>query len=84
MTIVSFPTELIRKILRKLDATPRFSVYLEALARCVQKQRDSAALIDWWDRNNGKVECQNAELDFIWFLNNITVTCCRPASTTTA
>lgn len=44
MTVIAFPDEIIRRFLERLDQSPRFSSYLDALVYCARKEIDPNAL----------------------------------------
>lgn len=73
MTVVSFPGEIIRRFLERLDASPHFSAYLRALAYCARKELDPSSLHHWWQANASRIEADDLELDFVAFLNTIVV-----------
>lgn len=73
MTVVAFPDEIIRLFLDRLDQSPRFPIYLNALQLCARRQLDPGALHRWWRANAGRIESDGLELDFVAFLNRIIV-----------
>jgi hypothetical protein len=73
MTVIAFPDEIIRRFLERLDQSPRFSSYLDALGCCARKELDPSALQHWWQANANQIESDDLELDFVAFLNRIIV-----------
>lgn len=73
MTVIAFPDEIIRRFLERLDQSPRFSSYLDALGYCARKELDPSALQHWWQANASRIESDDLELDFVAFLNRIIV-----------
>lgn len=73
MAVVSFPDEMHRKLIKRLDENCRFEEYLNAIEYCARKQIDQAPLMTWWQRNHEQMESENFELDFTFFLGKIVV-----------
>ncbi len=73
MTVITFPDEIIRRFLERLDQSPRFSYYLDSLGYCARKDLDPSALQRWWQTHSRQIKSDNLELDFVAFLNKIIV-----------
>ena len=59
MTVAAFPDEIIRRFLERLEQSPRFSIYLSALAYCARKELDSSALQHSWQANASGIESED-------------------------